>query len=72
MFILVVAWIGFSIYHNSVTSTIPEATNLQITPIEGKFDRETIENIKRRERILSTFEATQESPKPATEEAKLQ
>lgn len=73
MFILVVAWIVFSIYHNSVTSTIPEALNVQITPIEGKFDKETINNIKKRERILPSFEATSSpSENAATEGASLQ
>lgn len=70
-FILVVAWIVFSIYHNWGTSTIPEALNIQITPIEGKFDKETIDNLKKREKVLPVFEATGEaSVNVATEEAK--
>lgn len=70
-FILVVAWIVFSIYHNWGTSTISETLNIQITPIEGKFDKETIDNLKRREKVLPVFEATEEaSINVATEEAK--
>lgn len=75
-FFIVIAWIGFSIYHNSKTSTIPEATSIQIAPITPAFDTETIEDIKRRikaEAILerkttptatATSSATAISPTP--------
>ena len=41
-FITVVSWIGFSIYHIIVTSTISEELQLQITPIDPNFDTDTI------------------------------
>lgn len=61
-FILVLIWIGFSIYHNAVTSTIPEVLNIQITPIPPTFDERTILNLKNREKVLPVFEAEQSSP----------
>lgn len=50
--ILCLAWIGFSIYHNLVKSTIPEALNIQILPINPDFDRKTIEKIRNRKTVL--------------------
>lgn len=50
-FILVVAWIIFNIYHNSVASTISDTLNIQITPINPSFDTKAIEAIKKRDRI---------------------
>lgn len=58
LFILIVAWIVFTIYHNLVTSTISESLSVQITPIEGRFDKGTIDSLKRREKFLPAFEAT--------------
>jgi len=43
IFIIVVFWIGFSIYHGIVSSTISEVENLQITPISPDFDTKTIQ-----------------------------
>lgn len=61
-FFLILLWIVFSIYHNAVTSTIPEVLNIQITPINPAFDEKTILNLKNREKVLPVFEAAQSSP----------
>lgn len=58
LFFLVLVWIIFSVYHNRVSSTIPETLNVQITPIEGSFDKRTINELKDRENLLPIFEAT--------------
>ncbi len=42
LFILVAAWVGFSIYHSQVTSTISDNLQLRIKPIPNQFDRATI------------------------------
>lgn len=55
--LLVVLYIVFSIYHNVVTSTIPEVVNIQIIPVSPDFDQETIMDIKKREKIVPVFEA---------------
>jgi len=47
--LFVLAWIGFSIYHNIVTSTISEPLSVQITPITPTFDTKTIDSLKTRE-----------------------
>lgn len=60
-FFLILLWIGFSIYHNAVTSTIPEVLNIQITPINPAFDEKTILNLKNREKVTPVFEAQQSS-----------
>lgn len=70
MFFLVLVWIIFSIYHNSVSSTISENLNVQITPIEGKFDQATINDLKQRDNLLPIFEATNSGT--ATDEANLE
>lgn len=68
-FFLVIAWIGFSIYHNSKTSTIPEATSIQITPITPSFDQQTIEEIKTRRKAQAVFEGKSTPTPTATNSA---
>lgn len=68
-FFLVLAWIGFNIYHNSKTSTIPEATNIQIAPITPSFDQKTIEEIKTRRNIQAIFEGKSTPTPTATNSA---
>ncbi|MDP3988201.1 MAG: hypothetical protein Q8P80_03600 [Candidatus Levybacteria bacterium] len=54
--ILVLMWIGFNIYHNAKTSTIPQTLSIQISPINPTFDMETIERLKNREKVQPVFE----------------
>lgn len=54
-FIIVIAWIGFSIYHNSTTSTIPSQLNTQIIPIPPDFDTKTINTLKAREQVAPIY-----------------
>jgi hypothetical protein len=64
-FIVIVFWIGLTIYHNSVSSTIPPALNIQIRPINPNFDSKVITELKNRKEITPMFEApgvTQSSP----------
>lgn len=49
--IFVILWVIFSIYHNFVSSTIPETVKVQINPINPSFDTKTIDQIKNREKI---------------------
>ncbi len=55
-FITVIAWIGFNIYHISVTSTISEELNKQIIPIDPNFDMNTITKLSGREKIEPLYE----------------
>lgn len=55
-FAVVVAWVAFSLYHSYVTTTISEDLQIQIAPIDPKFDKATIEALKSREKIVPLFE----------------
>lgn len=55
-FILILAWIIFSIYHSSVASTIPPAVNIQISPIKPIFDMDAISKLKQRQKITPSYE----------------
>lgn len=50
-FICVISWIGFNIYHNSITSTISSQDINQITPINPNFDTKIIDVLKKRESV---------------------
>lgn len=65
-FVLVVFWIAFSIYHNSVTSTIPATLNIQIIPINPNFNAKAISDIKTRQEITPLYQLFQ-SEKSGTE-----
>lgn len=72
-FILVVFWIGFSIYHKSVTSTISETLSTQIAPINPNFDSKTIEKIKKRKVIVPIYEFSknQEEEESSTQSSEI-
>lgn len=55
--IFVFIWIVFSIYHNLLTSTIPEILSIQITPISPTFDTKTLDKLKKREKFQPLFES---------------
>lgn len=56
-FIITVLWVIFNIYHSHVTSTITDPLSIQIIPINGKFDTNTISKIKDRQKIEPLYEA---------------
>lgn len=58
-FALVLLYFGFSLYHNYVTSTIPEDLNIQITPISPTFDSKALSDIKKRESVLPLYQTGQ-------------
>jgi|SRR5581483_8164599 len=55
IFILVLIYIGFTIYHKSIASTISPDLSLQITPIAPAFDTATIEDLKKRNSVVPDF-----------------
>lgn len=73
LFFLALLWIGYSVYINSVSSTIPENINVQIAPIDGNFDEKTINELKGRQNLLPVFDSATGSPEAevATEEGEL-
>lgn len=64
IFALVLLYIGFNIYHNSVTSTIPQALSIQVAPIAPSFDQKTIDSVKKREKVSPDFQAPIATPSP--------
>lgn len=55
----VICWIGFGIYHNSITSTISEDTSIRIIPISPRFDIETIAKLKSKKTIKADLSSNQ-------------
>lgn len=55
-FLLVILWVIFNIYHNSVESTVSKTVTAEIVPISPDFDFQTIENLKKREIIQPLYE----------------
>lgn len=58
IFVLSLAWIGFSVYHARVNSTITETQNIQVVPIEPHFNKEIISKLKERAVVDPLFEAS--------------
>ncbi|MEK7092313.1 MAG: hypothetical protein AAB907_01675 [Patescibacteria group bacterium] len=52
---IVVAWIGFNIYHNIVTSTIPQFIVTQLKSINGSFNTTIINKLKTKENVSPSF-----------------
>lgn len=64
LFIFVLVWIGGSIYHSGVSSTISENVSQDIKPIAPIFDTKTIDKLKSREKIIPSFELGSVTPTP--------
>lgn len=62
---LVIAWIIFNIYHNSVVSTTPEDLKKETLPINPTFDQSTIDKLRSRAKISPIYDLTHPSPPPA-------
>lgn len=64
LFVIVVAWIAFSIYHNFTTSRVSDSLTTQIQTINPTFDTNTINNLKQRVKVVPIFDVTK--PETAT------
>jgi hypothetical protein len=65
-FIVVVAWIIFNIYHNSVESTTPEDFTKDTVPITPVFDQSTIDKLNSRAKISPIYDLVPpSSPAPS-------
>lgn len=58
----IIAWVGSNIYHASVTSTVPDSLERSVKPIEGKFDTEVIDSIKKRQKVQPVSQLIQSTP----------
>jgi len=70
-FIVVVAWIGFSIYHRWTTSTVSEDLQMQLTSIDPTFDTQVLQTLKSRIKVTPVYEVinpttnTETTPSPS-------
>src|SRR3989344_5045765 len=67
--IVIVFLVIFNIYHNYATSSVTDPLITEINPIEGRFDTETIEQLKTRVRVEGALKAQINpsiSPSPST------
>lgn len=55
IFIIIVAWIIFNIYHSAATSTISKTLNINILPISPNFDTKTIDKLKTRKAVSPIY-----------------
>lgn len=51
IFVIVVAWIGFNLYHTWATTKISEEVQAQVVPIQPVFDTQTINQLKTRQKV---------------------
>lgn len=67
LFLMVLFGIGFNIYHNSVSSTIPANVNASLKPIQPTFDLKTIEDLKKRRKIQGVYDLSNPISSPSSQ-----
>lgn len=72
IFIIVIAFIAFNIYHTSTTSTIPETLRIQIIPIAPKFNTAIIDELKLRQKITPLYSIENSSSQTSSPAALLE
>ena len=69
MFVIILLWVGFNLYHAWATSTISEDLQLQIVPIAPNFDTQSLNGLKTRDKIEPIFDISNKvSASPAAQE----
>jgi hypothetical protein len=71
-FVVVVAWVGFNIYHSYVTTTITPDLQIQIEPIQPDFDIATIQTLKSRKQVAPITKLLNKTPLEPTPAATTQ
>jgi hypothetical protein len=66
-FIVVFAWIAFTLYHIHITSTISRHIQYQLTPVNPTFNQQVIQGLKDREDINPQFGEQQSSSQTAAQ-----
>jgi hypothetical protein len=64
LFIFTLISIGYNIYSNTVTSTIPEDVSQDILPISPTFDTKAIDKLKFRESVVPSYDLNSVNPTP--------
>ncbi len=70
-FIVILAWIGFTVYNKRVATTITESQSLTIQPINSSFNVEIINRLKKRKLITPNLNITQTENQISSQEATL-
>jgi hypothetical protein len=74
IFVVVVLWIGFNLYHAHATSTIAPEIQAKIEKIDPAFDTATLQKLEERQRVNPVYELTNASsganltPSPTAQE----
>lgn len=55
-FIMVIVWIGFSIYHNQTSTTVAPNISTLIDPIVARFDTKTLESLRTRKPVVVSLQ----------------
>jgi hypothetical protein len=71
-FVVVVAWVGFNLYHIYVTSTVSPDLQSKLVPIDGSFDTATIDKLKARQKLAPSFNKQTSDTQPASSPATLE
>lgn len=66
--VFTIIWVGSSVYHSFINSTIEIPLAESIIPIEGNFDNKTIEQIKARKRVNASGDITNTLENPLGED----
>jgi len=61
LFILTILWVVFSLYHNYITSTIKDPLSYQIISIEGKFEKDTLNELLKRKKVTPLYTLSPET-----------
>lgn len=69
LFFMVVAWVSFNIYHTWATSKITPLVQTQITPIDPRFDTNTIQQIKTRQQVAPLYQLPKVSPSATVDQS---
>jgi len=64
--VVTITWIGFSLYHTAVTSTLDPLLTTQIQPIQPLFNDAIIQQILNREDVPPTYELSGQAAPIAT------
>ncbi|GIW61250.1 MAG: hypothetical protein KatS3mg089_0102 [Patescibacteria group bacterium] len=70
-FVVILAWIGFTIYNKRVATTITESQSLTILPINSSFNKEVLNRLKKRKVITPNLNYLQTDNQISSQEASL-
>lgn len=70
-FIVILAWIGFTIYNKRVATTITESQSLTIQPINSSFNKEVLNSLRKRKVVTPNLNLIKTDNQISSQEATL-